>query len=227
MSLALIVLVHSGTLLATLLVFRSDIAALVSGCLRSLREPRSLLHASEGRMAAALLVSTAATAAIAFPLRDLVARATETPWLVGLGFLGSALAVLSTRSRCGSDEVPSLSAAALIGLVQGIAVFPGLSRSGISIACAMGLNLSPQAAFRYSFLLSIPAISGATLLEVSEIGDMSRLETTVWASVAISFVGGLLALIWLGRIVGRGQLWRFAWYLVPLGLATLLLDVIR
>lgn len=226
MSLSLIVLVHTGTLLATLLVFRKDIADLVVGCARSLRTPRTLLDQPEGKLAAALLVSSVCTAAVGLPLRNAVTAATETPWLVGLGFLGSALAVLWTRGRGGSDEVPSLLSATLIGLAQGIAVFPGLSRSGVSIACAMGLNLSPAAAFRYSFLMSIPAVAGATVLEMSEIGVMNRLGATTWTAASVSFVAGLLALAWLRRIVSRGQLWRFAWYLVPLGAVVLLTDLI-
>jgi undecaprenyl-diphosphatase len=226
MSLALILLVHNGTLLATVLVFRKDIAALIAGCFRGLKTPRALLRAYEGRLAAALLVSSASTAAVGLPLRNAVVTATETPWVVGLGFLGSALAVLLTRNRQGSDQVPSLAAATLIGLAQGIAVLPGLSRSGVSIACAMVLKLSPPAAFRYSFLLSIPAVAGATLLEMSEIGDMDRPGATAWIAASVSFLAGLAALGWLGRIVKRGQLWRFAWYLVPLGAVTLWLDVI-
>ncbi len=225
MSLSTIVLVHAGTLLATLVVLRKEIVDLLTGLVRALKSPRSLLETAEGRLVTALLLSTACTAALAFPLRGVVDLATRTPWLVAMGFWGSAVAVASTRNRRGSEPIPSLAAAALIGLAQGMAVFPGLSRSGTTIACALALNMSPDAAFRYSFLLAIPAVTGATLLEVSDLGGVGRLGTTQWTAAAVAFAAGLLALSWLRRIVSRGQLWHFAWYLVPLGVAVLSLDL--
>ena len=224
-SLSKVVLVHTGTLLATLVVLREEIVELLIGFTRALRTPRSLLQTAEGKLVIALLLSTACTAAVAFPLRRAVAVASETPWLVAMGFLGSAVAVVSTRNRRGSDPVPSLASAALIGLAQAIAVFPGVSRSGASIACAVALNMSPNAAFRYSFLLSIPAVTGATLLEVSYLGGVDRLQATAWTAAAVAFGAGLLALSWLRRIVSRGQLWHFAWYLVPLGVAVLAMEL--
>ena len=225
MPLSTIVLVHTGTLLATLVILRQEIVDLLAGFVHALSTPRSLLETPEGKLVIALLLSTTCTAALAFPLRNVVDLATRTPWLVGVGLLGSAVAVISTRNRLDSGQAPSLVSAALIGLAQGLAVFPGLSRSGASIACAMALKMSPDAAFRYSFLLSIPAVTGATLFEISHLGGVNRLGLTAWTAAAVSFVAGLLALGWLRRIVSRGQLWHFAWYLLPLAMAVLLMDL--
>ena len=122
--------------------------------------------------------------------------------------------MLASR-RGGTAELPSLGAALLVGLAQGLAVLPGVSRSGSTIAAALLLGLRPEAAFRFSFLVSIPAVAGAVLLEA--VGPEGfGVEPALWTGAAVAVASGLLALLVLRRLVRRGRLWVFAPYLVAL-----------
>jgi len=102
---------------------------------------------------------------------------------------------------------------------------PGLSRSGLTIACAMALGMNASAAFRFSFLLSIPVVAGATLIEMIDAGQINQFSSDIWIAATVSFVSGYIALRLLRRIVSKGQLWWFACYLIPLGCTLIVLDL--
>ena len=114
--------------------------------------------------------------------------------------------------------------AAVIGLMQGLGTLPGISRSGSTIAGALFGGLDRAAAGEYSFIVSIPAILGAFVLEVK---DLDKVGTAlgivpVIAGSAAAFVSGYIALSFLMKIIKRGRLEWFAFYLIPLGIAGLL-----
>jgi undecaprenyl-diphosphatase len=138
--------------------------------------------------------------------------------LVGLGFLVSAAFLLASGVVSGArGEVTSWMAMA-IGLAQGVAVLPGISRSGVTIATGMLFGLRGSEAFRFSFLISLPAITGAAVLEAIGTDHMGSLAGVAWLGGAIAMVTGYVALVILQRIILIGRMWMFALYLVPLGL---------
>jgi undecaprenyl-diphosphatase len=107
-----------------------------------------------------------------------------------------------------------------IGLIQGMAVIPGISRSGSTIACALLLGIDRQLAARYSFLLSVPAILGAVLLKTKdavEAGGHVDVLSLVVGFVSAGLVG-VLALRFFIPIVQQGKLHYFVAYLVPVGI---------
>jgi undecaprenyl-diphosphatase len=134
--------------------------------------------------------------------------------------------VLTTRGRKDGGLLPGLGIAFLIGLLQGMAVLPGLSRSAMTIAGAMLLGLAPAAAFRFSFLLSMPAVAGAALLELGHPGVLAGMSTAAWIGAVIAFASGCVALCMLRGLLAQGRFWLFAWYLVPLAAAMILWDVL-
>ena len=111
----------------------------------------------------------------------------------------------------------------IIGTAQGLAITPGISRSGTTIAVALFLGLNRELAARYSFLLSIPAICGAVVLELKDGIDLHA----DWGAVGVGFGSAMLvgyaALVMLVALVKRGGLHHFTWYLWPVGIAALLL----
>lgn len=225
--LALSVTLHAGTLLATLLVFWRDVWRLLVDAARGLRRPKELLASPSGRTIAGVFVATLPTVAIALTLRDRVEAWGQRPWIVGLCLLGSAAAVLSTRrGRHTSDEL-TLGQAFVVGIAQGLAVLPGLSRSGSTIAAAMLLGMRGPAAFRFSFLLSLPAVLGAVVLELGHPGAVDGLPPALWVGGAVSAVVGLLSLLALRSVVIQGRFWAFALYLVPVGLGLMAWDLWR
>ncbi len=226
-TLAFIVLVHVATLLATLAVLvpeaRIERAGGLAGLLERLWQERNAVLG--------LAVATLVTIAVALPLRHWAEAATLQPLWVAGGFLISGIAVLSVRfvrARAAlPQEAPKVWAYGVIGLVQGIAVWPGISRSGSTIAAALWLGFNPTQAFRFSFWLSVPAIAGAALLTVlSEVREKGAAAAAaeLGVSTLIAFVSAALVGYLALRLVRRSLLnaWfhRLAYYLFPLAALT-------
>jgi undecaprenyl-diphosphatase len=136
----------------------------------------------------------------------------------------AALLVWSSRQPPKETDYVRMSyaAALAIGLFQAVAILPGISRSGATIAAGLIVGLRRDAAATFAFLLAIPAIAGAGLIEGLEFFGGRQTATSpgiLAAGCAVSAVVGLASLSLLVRFVQRGRLAVFAWYLVPLGLA--------
>lgn len=222
LSLATVVFLHAGTLLATLALFGGDVGRLVLDAGRGLRAPREWLTSDSGKTTVGLVVATVPTALVGLALRHRVEALSHVAWAVGLGFLASAVAALSTRLARGQRPHLGLGGYVLVGLAQGLAVMPGLSRSGSTIAAALLLGMAPAEAFRFSFLLSIPAIVGALLLEGIGTPGGGGIGVAAWMGGAAALVVGYAALLALRRVVVQGRFWVFALYLIPLGAGVVL-----
>lgn len=225
-SLALIVFLHLGTLFATAIVLRAEVGALFERLAEGLRSPRSLPQTEQGRELLGIALATAITAIIALVFRSEAEALTSNFIGLGLAFLFTAGLLLTTRRSGGSIHTPSLPIAALIGLAQGVAILPGISRSGTTIAVAMLLGMRPESAFRFSFLLSIPIIVLAVGHE-AVFGDAYDEGFLLGAFIGglTAFVSGLIALVWLRGLVQRGRFWLFSLYLVPFGITVLSLGL--
>lgn len=227
MPLSLVVLLHVGTLIATAVAFREDVALLTRGAWSGLRDPGSYLATDDGRLVTGIVIASVPTALVGLALEPHVEDWARVPWILGLCLLGSALMVLTTRRGGGNENVLPPWKTLVIGAAQGLAVLPGLSRSGSTIAVAMLLGLTGPAAFRFSFLLSLPAVLGATLLKARDYEELAALGPGVLVGALTALVVGYLALRWLRAIVNQGRFWIFALYLVPLGVGILAWDLIR
>jgi undecaprenyl-diphosphatase len=109
----------------------------------------------------------------------------------------------------------------LVGIAQAIAILPGISRSGATIASGLYLGMEREKAFEFSFLLAIPAITGAFLLEVRKV-DLALLNPSALAvGMVAAFVAGLAALFVLARAVAGRKLHWFGFYCWLAGLATI------
>jgi len=220
--LAFNVVLHAGTLLATLIVLRAEIGRALGGGLSALLKPRRFRDTAGGRDALVVVLASVPTALVGVFLRQPVERWTESPLAIGLGFLGTTAAlVLAHFSLRGDREQPSLGGALLLGVAQGLAVLPGLSRSGSTIAVALWLGVRPQRAFELSMLMSLPAIAGAIVLEAREAlgSPFPWVPALVGAGAALAT--GVLALRALRGVVARGHFGWFAFWVGPLSLATM------
>jgi undecaprenyl-diphosphatase len=222
------VMLHSGTLLAVLSVFGKDVLGMFSGAGRGLarllsRQKTAAEVISEDptlRLGLLLLLATIPTGLIGLLLESSI-DAISTLLITG-GFLAlSGVFLWTTRGRGetgkGQEEI-SIKDAFLIGCLQGAAVLPGLSRSGSTIAGGLWFGFSRAASGRFSFLLSIPAVLGAILLELK---DSLTEPPTSWGPIVVgavvSFFVGLLALRALLWVIRGGKLYSFAYYVFPLG----------
>jgi undecaprenyl-diphosphatase len=220
--LTLTVLLHVGTLVATALVLRRRLTEAFLSGFRALVQPKLFVSTPGGRDALFVVLASLPTAVLGLSMRDVVAEWTQSPLIIGLGFLCTAtLLVASSFASPGDIEYPSWKVALLLGVVQGIAVLPGVSRSGSTIAVALFLGVQRGRAFELSMLMSVPAVFGAALLELpSAIGSLQHLESAL-VGTAVACVSGVAAMLFLRRMVVRGYFPWFAVWVGPLAIATL------
>src|SRR5262245_42068594 len=153
----------------------------------------------------------------------------ESPLLAGLMLPVSGMALLwSLYKRPGQIEYRDLPLfkSFLIGVAQALAILPGLSRSGSTIAAGLGLGMTRSAAASYSFLLAVPALCGAGVYKtLSMLKDREPLSTSVsylLIGAVVSFAVGLVALRFLDALLQRGQLHWFGWYCIVLGVVVVI-----
>lgn len=218
------VLLHVATLIAVILFFREKILRLIKSIIPGSTETDA---PEMRRWIVALAISTVITGIIGLSIKDVVEGMREELMLVGIAFLCTGALLISTwffkrEETPGADIVINLWLFAVImGFAQGLAVLPGVSRSGATVCAALLLGTRAKTALEYSFLMSIPAVMGAALLELREV------ETTVGFGVATAgfitaLISGLIFLWLLSLIVRKGGLHYFAFYVIPLGIAVLL-----
>ncbi|HEY6078457.1 MAG TPA: undecaprenyl-diphosphate phosphatase [Polyangiaceae bacterium] len=222
--LALNVMLHVGTLLATLVMLWPRVRPALFDGLAACVKPSLFSTTPGARDALVVILASIPTALIGLGLRHAVERWTESPLAVGLGFLATSAVLIASRfARPGDAEQPGIVGALLVGVAQGLAVLPGLSRSGSTITLALFLGVRRERAFELSMLMSLPAVLGATLLEAPKAFAEPALLLPAALGAFVAFLVGLLALGLLRRIVVAGRFAWFAAWVLPLGLATLAL----
>lgn len=235
--------VHLGTLAAVVIFFRKEILevndAAIAGCKRlfAKQDSFSTLYANEHgfRLAMLLAAGSIPTAIIGIFLQTISELLFTSIALTGGMLIVTGIILVLTgvllwitknakASEKGLSEF-SLKTALWIGVVQGFAIIPGISRSGSTIAAGLLLGLDKKTAGTFSFLLSIPAIIGAAGLHVvlSGLDDIQIIQVLI--GLLTSFVIGFLSLGILMRIVKRGRLYVFAPYCLVVGIVVLVVSL--
>jgi undecaprenyl-diphosphatase len=221
------VLLHVSTLIVVVIVFRSRIASIFSSIWRAVKSAAGPEDRENLRLTLYILIATAVTGAVGFVLSRFEGLFFNRPRLVSLLFLVTAMFLLSTLIRRGQRNYLQIGflGAVIVGLAQGAGVLPGISRAGITISVALLLGLDRQKAGEFSFLIAIPAILGALLLQLREAGTLLEMVDPVALLVgsAASFLVGLLSLLLLLRVVRKGKLAVFGIYLIPLAVISFIL----
>ena len=223
-------MLHGATMAATVLYFWRDIVQLLLEWLRGfLGAPGR--RSGGWRYGWAVIVGTAMTVLPALGLKGVVERMIHLPWAVGLALLVTSLLLFGASRLPQRGGQVVLSSGLLVGLAQGLAVLPGISRSGLTIVTGLATGLRPEEAFRFSFLLSVPAICGAVLLELRSVGSWADFAAALPAGwpfgVAMAFVTGYASLALLRRIVTLGRWKGLSLYCLLLGLGAIALFLVR
>jgi len=215
--LAFDLLLHLGTLAAVVFFLRSEIASILSSMLR--RDPWVAPSAWGRRDVWLAILASLPTAAIGFAFHGTVETGL-TYWGIGARYLVLTLLLLLSsnlrlRHKADPDRIDVWEAVA-IGVIQGLAVFPGLSRSGSTITLALFLGIAPMRAAKFSFLISLPAILGGALVTIKK--GVSHLPGAVPSVTGflVALAVGYLALLLVERLVVRGRFNRFAPYTLAL-----------
>ncbi len=205
---------HLGSLLSILVVFRQDIMQIL----------QTLKDRSTQNLVMSIVIGTVPAVFVGLFLKDLVEEAFTSITVVAIALLVTGTVLILTRwTRPQSSEV-GISKGLIIGIAQALAVTPGISRSGSTIATALFLGIKRAEAARFSFLLAIPAVAGAgllTLIDLMDAGSTAAWDVAVWAGFVSSFIVGILALKVLLKTLQSGKFHWFGAYCLAIGLITL------
>lgn len=221
-SLSVAAIVHEGTLLAVLIYFRRDLMAIVSGVLSAVRNG-SPLGNPEARLGWFIVVGSIPAAIAGLTLESSFEQIFGTPSIAAAFLLGTALLlVVGERLMSGAKSVDGMNwlDALVIGVAQMLALLPGISRSGSTIAAGLWRGLDRTTAARYSFLLGVPAILGAgalSVLDLLETADLAGQLPTLAAAFAAAAVTGYACIHFLLRWLRQHSLYGFAIYCAIFG----------
>ena len=214
---------HVGTLIAICVFFFSDLKAMAQAVFSgSTWSPENtalwegLCRKEETRLMGLIFVGTIPTVVIGLMIRPVAEKLFSSVFLVGVMLVVTGLLLwLTRRVKKGGRTAGQMTVrdALCVGAIQGAAIFPGISRSGATIAMGLFSGLDRETAARFSFLLSIPAILGAMIHELHE-GVASGFPplSSVLLGTAVAAVVGYAALSILIHLVKRGNLYTFAPY---------------
>lgn len=246
------VMLHFGTLIALIIVFHEDIwhmiqeffqmlAIIFANFLVFIKRKRGdtrytyfkVVNSNYKKLVLMILVSTIPTGIIGIVGNDLMDKAGDVLWLVGLCLMGTA-ALLYIADRYAENTMKikdaNYSDAFFVGIAQGVATLPGLSRSGSTISIGMRLGFNKNLAVKYSFLMSVPAILGAVFVKIrhlkGEAFGSANLPGYVLGTIAAG-VSGYFALKYLLKLVRSKNYKGFVIYCTAMGIFAIILGFIR
>lgn len=217
------VLLHVATLLAVVIVYRERLVELLTGCVRG--------RTAAWRMVGLLALASIPAAVVGLTLQDVFERAFDSLLVVGIDFLVTGCVLWSTRRVAlqAVTDTPGAVAAGAIGVAQAVAILPGISRSGTTVSAALWFRIRPERAAEFSFLMALPAVAGAAMLELRHLPN--GVDGAGWGPLAVGFaaalVSGVFAIRFLVALLRRGAFHRFAPYCWFAGAATVAWAVVR
>jgi len=212
------VAVHVATLLSVVVVYRDRLLGLALGAAKR--------EGAAWRYIGLLALATVPAAVVGVALRSVIEGLFESTWITGVAFLVTGALLWSVRSaqrRDGWKTAPGAKEAGLIGLAQAFALVPGISRSGTTVVVALWLGLEAREAAAFSFLMSIPAIAGAAVLQAPEMlaGSTPVSGTPLVIGAGLAAVVGVVAIRTFVAVLANESFHRFAYYMWGLGIAVL------
>lgn len=212
------VMVHIGTLVAVFAVFWKDIIDI-------LKKPWQ-------KLTWLIIVATVPTGAIGLLFKDFFDRLFASGESLGIEFIATGFILwFADRVRQRDKGIAEMSNfdAAFVGLMQGIAILPAISRSGLTIAGALFRGIDRETAARFSFLVSIPAIAGAALLDLKDVMEANQLSQLTGLPFIIgpvvAAISGYWAIRFMIRLLQRGSMKVFSYYVWALGAIVLVLQL--
>ncbi len=226
------VLLHVATAIVVVVFMRKEVLAILRSLARFTRRCRAgekaatVLKEEEGaRLAWLIVVGTIPTALIGFAFKKWIEPLFQSILAVAIALIITGVVLsLTYLVRKGGGRPLMTSDAVAVGLAQGIAIIPGISRSGATISTGLFLGAERVRVARYSFLLAVPAIFGVALAELFEIGTggVNIDPLTLAVALVSTVVSAVLALRVLLMIISKARLYVFAPYCLAVGIALLL-----
>ncbi len=218
------IMVHLGTLIAVLIFFRKDVINIVKSMWHAMKTAD--WSEREAKLGLYIIAGTIVTICLALPINEIAEKLVYTPSIVGilLFITGFTLLYSEYKSKKIEDKknTVDLKTSLFIGLAQGLAALPGFSRSGWTIATGLFFGLDRVTAARYSFLLSIPIILGASmvypLVKIDIHEAMQYNWTAIIAGTVISAIVGYLCIKYFMKFISKFSLAIFGYYCIIAGI---------
>ncbi|HTY36432.1 MAG TPA: undecaprenyl-diphosphate phosphatase [Bacteroidota bacterium] len=222
------VYVHFGTLISVCIIFRHDISRIIRAFWDAARTQawKTAYSSNEYfRLGLAIMVASVPAAIIGLMYHDQIAEAFRDPKLVSVDLIVTGLFLFMTRFPKAVDgKRVGIVSGSIIGIAQSVAILPGISRSGSTISTALFLRIPPHLAARFSFLLSVPVIAGAALLETKTMvrQGMELGFAPFIVGLVVAAIVGYGSIKLLLQIIERGRFSWFAFYCFVVGIAGIL-----
>lgn len=233
------VLLHVGTLAAVFTVFWQDVKSffvelvrLIADVFRRIFHHKPLEMYTARKMVLMVIVASIPTAILGLLVQKFLQDIFMTSLIaVGLAeLITAAILLYSKKLPRGkkNEEKMKYSDGVFIGIMQGVAVIPGISRSGSTVSAGIAAGLEPDFAFRFSFLVSIPAIIGAALLELFDITSADAANMGYYlVGMLFAAAVGYFALKWFRGLVKKNRFHYFGYYCLALGVLAIILGLVR
>lgn len=220
------IMVHLGTLIAVLIFFRKDILNILKAMYNAVKTKD--WSDKEAKLGLFIMLGTVITVALALPINEVAEKLVFSPAIVGIllfftGFVLLASEYMSKHFKSKKENV-DLKTSIFIGLAQGLAALPGFSRSGWTIATGLFFGLDRLTAARYSFLLSIPIILGASMVYPLVKIDLHEALQYNWkaiiAGTIVSAITGYICIKYFMKFISKFSLAIFGYYCLIMGIFT-------
>lgn len=226
------IMLHLGTLIAVLIFFRKDIMDILKALYFGLKDKK--YDDMDFKTGLYIIIGTIVTVIIAYPLNEVAGNLVFKPAIVGLLliFTGGLLLFSEYLAKRNVEKKPvKLRSSVLMAIAQGFAALPGFSRSGLTIATGLLSGMDRTSAARYSFLLSIPIILGASMLYPLVKLDLHEVVTYNWFAISVgtvvSAVVGYLCIKYFMKFLSKFSLAVFGYYCLLMGIFTFIFFIGR
>ncbi|MCK5521359.1 MAG: undecaprenyl-diphosphate phosphatase [Candidatus Marinimicrobia bacterium] len=224
-SILLEIFLHFGTFLSVLIVFRKDIMNIISSFFTSTLSKGSIVRKfkenEDFRLSIFILFSMIPAGFAGILLKDFFESLFHNILAVSIALITTGAILFSTKFISEGRKDFTLKNTFIIGLAQAFAIIPGISRSGSTISMALFMGISKEKAARFSFIMALPVVFGATLIESLSVnwGNIDILPIVI--GTLISFLTGIAAIKLLLRLLVNGKFYMFAWYCFVVGFISL------
>jgi len=232
-NISLNIMLHMGTLLAVIVYFFKDLLNILFDCISALGElfqgsrPSDILYRNPNlKLFLFSLIACIPAGIVVLFFHDLITSSFESLLVVGCSLIFTGVIVYFTKNLIseGKDLYQfKVRDSFWIGVAQSLAILPGVSRSGMTIATGLARGLDRELAFKFSFILSIPTILAAFVFDLENMNKIEMGQLVLYLVGAfVSFVLGLLAIKILSKIIMKGNFYLFSYYCFFVGVMTII-----
>ncbi len=207
------VALHLGTLLAVIIIFRKDVLKVLASLVKL------DFGSAEGKTGLYVVVGTIPVAFAGYLFHDLIESMFSNLFVVAIAMIFTGILLFLTKFSRNKRKLTIMDSV-FVGISQALSLVPGVSRSGITISTSLQRGIEKEQAVKFSFLLSIPAVLGASLFELKSV-SIAEIGLPIIAGASIAAIVGFLAIKFLLRVIGTDKYYYFSLYCWAVGLALL------